>query len=257
MKPWLAASAILFGASSAHATTYYATDFEATAFMPGQIGGQGGWQTFSASSQPALAQVETGVAQSGTQAISVDGAAKGQTGPYYAMTLVSPGKVNLSANIMLSSSAGGAAWQFAAIGPGLIGFAGGIDITKTGAIRAISGSFPTIGAFSYNQWHRVDVVLDYATQTFGVKLDGLNLASGLAFCGSNSGCSGATVGNFGVGIFDSFGGAPGPALGYLDDFSIATPPAGVPEPADWALMLVGLGGLGAVARTARPRVQTT
>ena len=254
MKLGLAVSAALAMAVSAHATVFYSTDFEAPAFAPGPIGGQGGWQTFSASSQPGLAQVENGVAQSGLQAVSVDGAAGGQTGPYYTLNLSSPGKIDLSGNIRLSSAAGGASWQFAAIGPGLVGFAGGIDITNTGAIRAISGAFPTIGSFSYDTWHHVDVLLDYPSQTFGIKLDGLTLASGLAFCGSNSGCSGANVGTFGVGIFDTFGGASGQDLGYLDDFNIATFPTGVPEPAGWALMFGGIGLAGGILRRRRALV---
>jgi len=236
-------------ASAAQAGTIYATGFEAPTFTPGPIAGQGGWQTFSNSGQPNLAQVESGVAQSGAQALVVDGAAGAQTGSYYTLNLPSPGKVDMSGDIMITTAGSAASWQFAAIGPGLVGFVGGIDIDGSGNVAAISGAFPSLGALSFDNWHHVDLLLDFTSQTYGVKLDGVAVGSGLAFCGSNAGCTGAPVNTLGVGIFDTFGGAAptAPHPGYLDNFSVAS----VPEPATWALMIGGFGLAGASLRRRR------
>lgn len=242
-------------AGAAQAANIYSTSFEPLTFIPGPIAGQGGWQVFSASGQPNSALVEAGVALTGTQAAVVDGSVAAQTGPYYTLNLASPGVIDLSGDIMLTTAAGAAQWQFAAIGPGLVGFAGGIDITSAGNILAISGAFPVIGSFSSNVWHHVDIILDYPTQTFDVKLDGLTLASEMAFCGSNGACTGAPVPIFGVGIFDSFGGATSFAPGYLDNFSIATVPTGVPEPAAWSLLIGGFAMAGGALRRRRAAVR--
>ena len=235
----------------ASATTLYSTGFEAPTFAPGAIAGQGGWQVFSGSGQPALAQVESGVARSGAQAASVAGSANGQTGPFYELNFAASGVIDVSGDIMLTTpTTAASSWQFAVTGPGLSQFAGGIDIYGN-SIKAISGNFSTIGAFSYDVWHHVDIVLDYTAQRFSIGLDGSTIASGLAFCGTNSGCTGAHISNFGDGFFDTFGGSSN--TGYLDNFSIDTVPGGVPEPASWALMLIGFGGLGATLRARRGR----
>ena len=237
----------------AAASNLYATGFEGPTFTAGAIAGQGGWQVFSASSQPGLAQVESGVALTGSQAASVSGSATGQTGPFYALNLASPGVIDVSGDIMLTTPTnGGSSWQFGVTGPGLSQFAGGIDIGAN-TIFAISGGFGSIGTFSYDVWHHVDIVLDYANQVFSVGLDGSTLASGLSFCGANGACNGAHVGAFGDAIFDTFGGSSN--TGYLDNFSIDTVPGGVPEPASWALMIAGFGLAGASLR--RRRAVTT
>lgn len=232
----------------ASAAIPYFTGFEAPTFTPGAIAGQGGWQVFSASGQPGLATVENSVALTGTQAVAVDGSANGQTGPYYAMNLAASGVIVVSADIMLTTPTGGSFWQFGVTGPGLSQFAGGINIIGN-TIQAISGNFSTIGAFSYGAWHGIDIRLDYTNQMFSVDLDGTTITSGLSFCGSNGACDGAHISNFGDSIFDTFGGSSN--TGYLDNFSISA--GGVPEPASWALMLIGFGGLGAALRARRGR----
>jgi len=232
----------------ASATTLYSTGFEAPDFNPGAIAGQGGWQAFSNSGQTALAQVESGVAQSGSQAASVDGSATAQTGPFHQLNFAASGVIDVSADVMLTTPTTGASfWQFAVTGPGLSQFAGGIDISGN-SIGAISGAFPVVGTFSYDVWHHIDLVLDYTAQTYSIGLDGSTIASGLAFCGSNAGCTNAPISNFGDALFDTFGGSSN--TGYLDNVSIDTV-AGAPEPAAWALMLAGFAGLGAALRRRR------
>jgi hypothetical protein len=235
-----------FAACGAQATVLYSTGFEPTTFSPGAIAGQGGWKVFSASGQPSLAQVETSVVKSGVQAVSVDGSASGQTGPYYEYTPLTAGKIIVSADIMLSAGTSTDSWQLGVTGPGLSQFAGGIDITGN-TINAISGAFSSIGTFTTGVWHNVAIDLNYTSQTFDIKLDGATLASGLAFCGTNGGCTGAFIPHFGDVIFDTFGHSSN--FGYLDNVAISTPT--VPEPATWGLMLMGFAGLGGAIRSAR------
>jgi hypothetical protein len=251
--PFAAAVGVLALAGAAQATPIYATDFEAPAFTTGSIAGQNGWSTFGSQGT-----VESGVALSGRQAVMVDGAATGQTGPFVTLNLASPGTVDVSGDIMLTTAASGAGWQFAALGPSLVGFAGGIDIGLQGQITAITDSAaPQIGTLTYDAWHHVDLLLDFDTQTFAVKFDGTTLASGLGFCGGNGACTGAPVTILGDALFDTFGGAASPAgvaalpaPGYLDNFAVSSV-AGVPEPSAWSLMIAGFGLAGAALRRRR------
>lgn len=236
----------LAAAMPARATTLYATGFEPPTFTAGAIAGQDGWAMFG----PSSAIVQTAVAKTGTQAVEAFSASS-QSGPYYAAALGNP-IIDMSADLYLASSTAESDWQFGATGSGLNRFAGGIDVYGT-TIHAISGAFPTIGTFTRDTWNHVDVILNFTSQTSTIKLNGVTLASGLAFCGSNGACNGATVA-FGDAIFDSFGGANKNDFGLMDNFSLASVAAGVPEPASWALLLLGFGGLGAALRLRRGRV---
>jgi hypothetical protein len=172
--------------------------------------------------------VESGFAFTGTQAVQVVPAnATGQDGPYKTVNTLAP-IVEQSAEIYLASSSNQSAWQFAATGAGLVGYAGGIDIDANNTIRAISGSFPTIGTFTRNQWNEVDLILNYATQTYTIDLNGVAIASNIAFCGSNGACTGAVVPSYSDGIFDTFAGVANVNdIGYIDNYSVATVPAPV------------------------------
>ena len=186
-----AAFAILAAATAAQATVIFQDDFEAPAYAVGALAGQNGWGVFGSG---AAVSVQNGFAISGAQSAKITGSlAAGQTGPYHAdPSAIS--QVTLSADILLTSGSQERAWQFSAIGAGLVGFTGGIDVDVGGNIRAITNGFGVIGSFSRDTVHHIDILLDYLTNTYEVELDGTSLATGLAFCGDNGPCNGAAPG---------------------------------------------------------------
>ena len=168
----------------------YATGFENPPFTPGPINGQAGWSVFSASGQTSVPVVETAFVNSGAQAVAIPNPVGGQTGPFLQPNFVAP-VLDMSIDMYLFRSSNETGWQFGTTGAGGIGFAGGIVGSASSVhgggttIYAITGNYTTvIGTFTRDTWHHVDLILDYATQTYAVELDGATLASGLAFCGN-------------------------------------------------------------------------
>ncbi|MGA8712992.1 MAG: PEPxxWA-CTERM sorting domain-containing protein [Roseiarcus sp.] len=252
MKAMLAAAgvALLFAGSSAQAGVIYATGFEPPTFTTGLIAGQDGWSEYPSPS--AAAQVESAFVYAGSQAVDVIPAlAAGQDGPYKAVSTAAPIVVQ-SAEIYIASSTTQSEWQFAALGAGLTGFAGGIDILANNQIELIAAGLPIIGTtWTRDAWINVALTLDYATQTFDVTLNGVTIGSNEPFCGDNGPCLGANVPAYADGFFDSFGPATNGGItgvndiGFMDNYSVSTP---VPEPATWAMALLGFAGLGYATR---------
>jgi hypothetical protein len=238
----LGALATLVG--NAHAD--YSTSFEAPDFTTGTLDGQGGWHEFPG---PTAVDVGNALALTGTQALTIIPAlAAGQDGAYYTDNTPDP-IVRQSADIYLYSSSTQSEWQFAALGPNLIGFAGGIDILPDDSVILTSAGFPVVATFTRNQWNHVDLLLDYSTQTFSVDINGARVASDVAFCGDNGPCtSGTPVPFHANGFFDAFGGPTVNDLGVLDNYSVAA----VPEANNWAMLLAGLGLIGWQTRRVRP-----
>lgn len=121
----------------------------------------------------------------------------------------------------------------------------------------------------------VGVFLDASTPTGGSEPSGLSFAGGLNFASLSPGLNqifwigdGLTgTGSGAVQTFISPLGATRLYLGTIDGFqwsnntggfavTIGTGGPGVPEPATWALMLLGFGAVGASLRGARPRSAT-
>jgi len=236
---------LLLGGMQSQAAVLYATGFENPPFVPGPIDGQAGWFVFSASGQTSAPVIETTVVKTGAQAVGVPGSVSGQTGPVFAPNFTDP-VLDLSADIYLASSTSETSWQFATTGANDTGYAGGIDVNGT-SIAAITSGFPVVGTFTRDTWHHIDLVLDYVSQNFALDLDGSTLAANFPFCGNNFGpCNGAPVAELGWTLFNSFG--DGNDSGYMDNFSIATVPAAVPELPSLMLLGIALLGLGATRR---------
>jgi hypothetical protein len=146
----------------------------------------------------------------------------------------------------------------AALGPGLVGFLGGIDIFWDNSIMAISrgypviGSFPRAGDFDSSAWHHIDLLFNMPAQTYDVRLDSSTLQSGIPFCGDNDNCFGAVVPTYGTPVFDFAGGPLPNDSGYMDNFQVSSVAA--PEPSTILLLAAGLAGLGARLRRKSARV---
>lgn len=226
---------------AAHGSVLYSTGFEPPTFTLGSLAGQDGWSVFG----PATVLVENTLVQSGLQAVSVDGSAGNQSGPYHSDFSTGP-LLQLSAGIYIASSSTHSEWQFAGLGSGLTPFLGGIDILNTGQIEAITAGFPVVGTLTYDTWNNVSFLFNITTQTYSITLNGVVVDSSAPFCGDNGPCGGAHVSSYGVGLFDTFGG--GNDKGYIDNYSVVENPTSTPEPSSFALFGSGILGVAGVLR---------
>ena len=237
----------LISLPAAHAGTVYATGFETTdtpSYTVGALAGQNGWLEFNSASSI----VTNVIAYAGSQSVFVNGNNSNlQAGPYYPNSPAGP-LIELSAEIIIFSGTEGD-WQFAATGPGLSQYLGGIDLVPQGGAQStggtidniflISGAFPNIGTFNLNTWNLVDLVFNMTSQTYSFSLNGTTLASGAPFCGSNGACTGANVLTYGDSFFDVFQNTGNTDSGFMDNFSLSSNVPGVPEPG--SLLLFGSG----------------
>jgi hypothetical protein len=218
-------------------TTLYSTGFENPPFTVAGIVGQDGWNSFG----PGFPVVENFFADTGSQAVFLDGSVATQSGPYHADTSSGP-LIDLSADLAIFTASTQTEWQFGALGPGLDGFLGGINILPDGSIYALTAGATQIGTFTYATAFDSSA-FDITTQTYDISVGGVTLASNVPFCGSNTGCTGATLSTYGDGLFDSFGG--GNDSGYMDNYSVTLVSTSVPEPSSVLLLLSALlGGIG-------------
>jgi hypothetical protein len=224
--------------TAATASTIYSTGFESPTFTEGNIDGQDGWKVVNPDNPPFYYQVETFNVKSGSQAVIVRPQHSGlQTGVYHSDTAAGP-IIDLAADLYLTG--GNTWWQFAGLGPGLFPFIGGIDIdlNANNQMTLITAGSPNAGTFTRDTWHHVDFLFNMITQQYNFSFDGSLVATGVPFCGSNAGCTGAPVSSYGSSLFDVF--TQGDDIGYIDNFSLSNVSVGVPEPASFFLIAVGV-----------------
>ena len=105
--------------------------------------------------------------------------------------------------------------------------------------------FPRATAFDSTAWHQINLLFNIPAQTYSISLDGVTLASNLAFCGDNGPCTSGIVSTYSDGLFDSFGANGGSTTtndsGYMDNYSVTNVTA-TPEPAMIPVVVV-LAGL--------------
>ena len=229
----------LISVPAAHAGVVYATGFENPPFTIGDLVGQDGWSAFGST----IITVENSFVYAGSQAVFVNGpGSASQSGPFHADSPSGP-MIDLSAELYISSSSTEGGWQFAATGPALTGFIGGVDLypdavlPATDDIDLITGSFPQVGTIALNTWNNFNFLFDMTAQTYSFYLNGSLVQAGAPFCGNNSGpCNGADVSSYSDSLFDGFG---GPANenddGFMDNFNLSD----TPEPG--SLLLFGSG----------------
>jgi hypothetical protein len=243
-RGWIALILLSLSGVSAYGGVLYSTGFETPTFATGAIAGQDGWSKFG----PSFPVVENFFAKTGSQAVFVDGATASQSGPFHNDSSTGP-LVDLSADIAIFSSTTQTVWQFAGTGTNLNQFLGGINILPNDSIQVETPGFPILGvlfpratAFDSTAWHHIDLLFNLTTQTYNISLDGSTIDSNVPFCGSNAGCTGATVAAYGAGFFDSFGGVAGANdSGYMDNYAVANvTSSAVPEPASLLLIASGL-----------------
>jgi hypothetical protein len=232
---------------SAQGTSIYSTGFEGTETPPftvGNINGQNGWTVFNSST---FDQVENSFFFAGAQAADVvpTGDAAGQSGMYHVDTATGSPLIDLNAELYIASSGTESTdWQFAALGNfALSQFIGGINLApaagSTDTINAIAAGDPVVGSFTLNTWHNVDLLMNFAAQTYTISLDGTVLASNLAFCGDGGACLGENVpeGTF-TSFFDVFASVGENDIGFMDNVSLSS--VATPEPATFGLAGVAL-----------------
>ncbi len=240
LAPVLVLTALAIAVPLRADTVLYSTSFESPTFTTGPLLNQNGWNVYG----PSTPTVENYFAKTGTQAVFVDGGTASQSGPYHQDLSAGP-MISLSADIAIFTASTQSAWQFAALGPGLVGYLGGIDIGVNDQIIALTAGNPVIGTFARATsfsgpgavWNNVNLLFDIANQTYSISINGVTLDSNVPFCGANGSCSGATLSTYGEGFFDSFG--TGNDSAYMDNYSVTVLSSGVPEPSS-ALPLLSI-----------------
>lgn len=229
-------------AVSAFGSVIYPTGFENPPFTVGNINGQDGWGEFNPTDS--FDAVQTTFVKTGSQAawvIPVNSSSV-QTGMFHSDSTTGP-LINLSADILLASSGIQNEWQFAGLGGGLTPFIGGIDVFADNSIHVISAGFANVGLFSRDVWNHVDLVFNMTTQKYSFSLNGVSLATGVAFCGDNGPCTTpGVVSTYGSSFFDVFATVHANGandLGAIDNFNLSTVNA-TPEPGSILLIASGL-----------------
>ena len=244
-------SLLSISVASGYGGVIYSTGFEGAQFVVGNnINGVDGWGEFNPTDSFDATQstfVKTGLKAAWIIPVRTSTV---QTGMYHSDSTTGP-LIELSADIYLGSGTLQNEWQFAGLGgPGLAPFIGGIDVFADNSIHLITAGFASVGTFSRNVYNNVDFIFNMTTQKYSFALNGVTVATGVAFCGDNGPCtSGIPVTSYGNSFFDVFATLNSNDLGAIDNFSLSTINA-TPEPGSILLIASGLGLLVAKSRLA-------
>jgi len=209
----------------------YSTGFESPGYATGQLAGQNGWN------DAANAYVQTSTVESGGQAVSVDSATTGQHVTGQTVSYNSAGNpdqlVTISTDFRFTGSAN-TFWEvLSAAGNG--GFI--TQVLVNGATGQACGFNPCSGPILMpDTWYNVSMQLDYATDMVTDFINGVAFSSG-AF--DDIPALSTTLSAIGIGINVSFPG--GTSTASWDNISVVS--SEVPEPASWAILLVGFAFL--------------
>ena len=232
----------------------YSTGFESPAFTLGSINSpsQDGWGSFNPTDS--FDAVQNTFVKTGAQAAWVIPVKSStvQTGMFHSNSTTGP-LIELSADIFIASSSLQNQWQFAGLGSGLAPFIGGIDVYADNSIHLITAGFTSVGTLSRDVWNNVDFIFNMTTQKYSFTLNGVSVATGVAFCRDNGPCTSvAPVTSYGTTFFDVFATLNSNDLGAIDNLSLSTINA-TPEPGSILLMGSGLALVAARRRMASRR----
>jgi hypothetical protein len=159
--------------------------------------------------------------ESGSQALAVS-PSNGQNFAYRSH-LTTETSILITADLLISSSSVQTDWVFATFGI-TSDRAAGIRVNSSDQILLVGPSVP-VGVFTRDEWHRVELLLDYSTTIYDVLLDGMLIGDNVPF---------AVVGEIAPPMIGVFGEDTGHAnsgdIGYMDNYSVEALVETVPEP---------------------------
>ncbi|HEX4183156.1 MAG TPA: PEPxxWA-CTERM sorting domain-containing protein, partial [Caulobacteraceae bacterium] len=167
----------------------------------------------------------------------------GQDVTFHGVTYNSAGNpdqlVTISTDFLVTPASGAIDWEALTAG-GNGGFITQIIVTGKGQVCAFNPcSGPILTA---NTWYNLSMQLDYATDTVKDFVNGMEFSSG-SF--DDVPALSTTLSSIGIGVNDNF--IDGTTHTASWDNILVTSSA-VPEPAAWAVMLIGFGMIGGLAR---------
>jgi hypothetical protein len=240
-----------FQLSRPNGSVIYSIGFEPQTYTAGNnINGTDGWGEFNPTDS--FDAVQTTFVKTGAQAAWVIPVTTSvvQTGMFHSDSTTGP-LLDLSAYIYLASSSFQNEWQVAGLGAGLTPFIGGIDVFADNSIHLITAGFTSAGVFSKDVWNHVDFLFNMTAQTYSFPLNGVSVATGVAFCGDNGPCTTpGVVSSYGSSFFDVFATAhanAGDDLGAIDNLNLSTVGT-TPEPGSILFIASGLAFLAARRR---------
>ncbi len=231
-------------ASANAAVLFDSQGFEAPTYTLGSLPGQNGWLLDN--NPPGPFTVQNTVVRSGSQAVRATGGGTGTNWTFPDISYTPAAGEIISVRADLARTVGSTAsfgYLLDIYSPaGRIARAG--LGTNAGTIVPVLTTLNTAGApatflasnatYAANQWVNFEILLNFATQSYDLNIDGISIATNLPFVGAGASLADAD--------FQVSTAATANDVGYLDNYIVET----IPTPG--ALALLGLGGLAARRR---------